>query len=256
MRFYSAFLLAAVCLFAVAGCKPGGATADSTGSSKGGDAGKLTKLTTETVKEGTGDPVKKGDDIWVKYTGRLANRSVFDSNTDKDDAFHVTVGESPVIKGWNEGLVGVKKGGKYLLKVPFKLGYGERGQEPKIPPMSDLYFDIEVTDVLKAADAHQIVVDVVKVGTGREAKSGDTVNVSYTMTVNGKEIENSKDKKPTEFKIGADKMVIPGFDDCVIGMKEGGVRRVQIPPQISQAIPNEAAGPNVVVIMLTLNKVK
>lgn len=101
------------------------------------------------LKEGKGDAVKAGDSVEVHYTGWLAkDGKKFDSSVDRNKTFTVTnVGKARVIQGWNEGLVGMKAGGKRKLIIPAKLGYGARGAGDDIPPDADLVFDVEVIKI-------------------------------------------------------------------------------------------------------------
>jgi FKBP-type peptidyl-prolyl cis-trans isomerase len=109
----------------------------------------LVKLGIVDVKVGTGDAVAAGDEVWVIYTGKFVNGQVFDSNAKPGaEPFHFTVGKGSVIQGWDQGLIGMKKGGKRKLSIPFILAYGVQGRQG-IPPQSDLYFDVELKDVLK-----------------------------------------------------------------------------------------------------------
>jgi peptidylprolyl isomerase len=103
------------------------------------------------LKEGKGDAVKKGDTVEVHYTGWLAkDGKKFDSSHDRKKTFEVkNVGSAKVIQGWNEGLIGIKEGGKRKLIIPAKLAYGSKGAGDVIPPDADIVFDIEVIKVSK-----------------------------------------------------------------------------------------------------------
>ena len=102
-------------------------------------------LAFDDVKVGTGDEVKNGSQVEVYYTGRLVrNGQKFDSNVGKGQPFEVTVGVGQVIKGWDQGLLGMKAGGIRKLKIPAKLGYGMQGAGRDIPPDADLEFEIEL----------------------------------------------------------------------------------------------------------------
>jgi FKBP-type peptidyl-prolyl cis-trans isomerase len=102
----------------------------------------------EDVRVGTGPGAKKGDPVVVHYTGWLAsNRQVFDTSMGKT-AFRFVLGRGQVIKGWDEGVVGMKAGGKRLLTIPASLGYGEKGAPPRIPPNADLLFEVEMVRIL------------------------------------------------------------------------------------------------------------
>jgi FKBP-type peptidyl-prolyl cis-trans isomerase len=107
----------------------------------------LTGLEYWDIQLGTGRTAKFGDDITVNYTGWLeSNGKKFDSSLDRRQPFHMTIGSTPVIKGWVEGLRGMKVGGKRRLRVPSQLGYGTRGAVRDIPPCATLIFDIELLD--------------------------------------------------------------------------------------------------------------
>lgn len=101
------------------------------------------------IKVGTGQVIKPGDKIMVQYTGWLTDSGVqFDSSRKPGGSpFQVTVGAGRVIKGWDEGLVGMRVGGKRVLVIPPALGYGATGSPPTIPPNATLTFDVEVVSI-------------------------------------------------------------------------------------------------------------
>jgi len=92
---------------------------------------------------GTGPEAKVGDKVKVHYTGTLLNGTQFDSSVGKDP-FEFEIGKGGVIKGWDQGVPGMKIGGKRKLTIPSDLAYGEAGSGDKIPPSSPLKFDIEL----------------------------------------------------------------------------------------------------------------
>jgi protein-disulfide isomerase/FKBP-type peptidyl-prolyl cis-trans isomerase len=96
---------------------------------------------------GTGATVKGGDHVSVHYTGTLMDGTVFDSSRTRGQPFDFVVGTHQVIKGWEEGLVGMKVGGSRTLTIPPDLGYGSRGAGGKIPPDATLIFDIELLGI-------------------------------------------------------------------------------------------------------------
>lgn len=100
----------------------------------------------EDVEIGTGAEAKDGMQISAHYTGTLTDGSVFDSSRTRNQPFGFKLGAGQVIKGWDEGIVGMKIGGKRRLIVPGELAYGARGYPPVIPPNATLNFDIELVD--------------------------------------------------------------------------------------------------------------
>jgi FKBP-type peptidyl-prolyl cis-trans isomerase len=97
-------------------------------------------------KEGTGKTPEKGNQVSILYKGYFTNGQTFDENTDPTKPFEFAIGLGQVIPGWDEGVMLMKKGGKYKLIVPWNLAYGERGSGP-IMPYSSLVFDLEVLDI-------------------------------------------------------------------------------------------------------------
>lgn len=105
-------------------------------------------LIKEEVQVGTGAECKEGDKVKVHYTGRLLKTNyMFDSSVGKTP-FEFTLGKGEVIKGWDQGVVGMKVGGKRKLTIPSKLGYGDNGSPPKIPGKATLVFDVELLEIV------------------------------------------------------------------------------------------------------------
>ncbi|MCX6352046.1 MAG: FKBP-type peptidyl-prolyl cis-trans isomerase [Bacteroidetes bacterium] len=97
---------------------------------------------------GTGDVPKKGQTISVLYTGKLLSGKIFDATSNRgNEPFTFKIGTGQVIKGWDEGMIMFKKGGKGKLIIPSRNGYGEQGAGADIPPNSPLLFEIEVLDI-------------------------------------------------------------------------------------------------------------
>ena len=98
---------------------------------------------------GAGATAVPGRPVKVHYTGWLTSGEKFDSSLDRGQPFVFPLGEGQVIKGWDEGVAGMKEGGKRQLRIPPALGYGETGAGGVIPPNATLVFDVELLEVGK-----------------------------------------------------------------------------------------------------------
>jgi FKBP-type peptidyl-prolyl cis-trans isomerase len=99
------------------------------------------------LQEGQGTEAKSGQTVAVHYTGWLENGTKFDSSHDRRAPFSFRLGAGQVIRGWDEGVAGMKVGGKRKLIIPADLGYGPRGAGGVIPPNATLIFDVELLEV-------------------------------------------------------------------------------------------------------------
>jgi FKBP-type peptidyl-prolyl cis-trans isomerase FkpA len=98
--------------------------------------------------EGDGAEAAAGQRVSVHYTGWLTDGSKFDSSVDRNDPFQFALGAGMVIRGWDEGVQGMKVGGKRKLTIPPNLGYGAQGAGGVIPPNATLVFDVELLEIL------------------------------------------------------------------------------------------------------------
>lgn len=101
------------------------------------------------IVTGNGMSPTIGKQVTVHYTGTLENGTKFDSSVDRKQPFKFVIGVGQVIKGWDEGVMTMKVGGKRKLVIPSNLGYGARGAGGVIPPNATLIFDVELLDVRK-----------------------------------------------------------------------------------------------------------
>ena len=105
------------------------------------------KLIIEDIKVGDGKESASGKDVKFHYVGTLTNGTKFDSSRDRGQPFQFTLGVGQVIKGWDEGVRGMKVGSIRKLTIPADMGYGARGAGAIIPPNATLVFEVELLDV-------------------------------------------------------------------------------------------------------------
>lgn len=152
------------------------------------------------ITEGSGESPKSGDEVQVKYTGRLIDGTVFDS-TDKRGGQPARFKVGGVIPGWTEGLQLMKKGAKWELYIPSQLAYGERATG-SIPQNSTLVFEVELIDFTPGAippPSQPVTSDIIKVPSAEEMKKGAKIEIIKPEDVD-KEIEKEKARKATEPK--------------------------------------------------------
>ena len=108
----------------------------------------MTELKIEDIEVGTGPSPKKGDTIAVHYTGWLTNGKKFDSSVDRNEPLVFPIGVGRVIKGWDQGVITMKVGGKRKLTIPPELAYGNKDVgNGLIPPNSTLIFEVELLEI-------------------------------------------------------------------------------------------------------------
>jgi FKBP-type peptidyl-prolyl cis-trans isomerase len=200
---------------------------------------------------GTGEEAKIGSEVSVQYVGTLEDGTMFDTSFKRQKPFAFTIGEGRVIKGWDQGVPGMKVGGKRRLTVPAELAYGAR-KKGKIPPNSQLTFTIELVEAapplpepkdssafagepLRRTELEKgLVIEDYADGEGRVAENGNKVSVHYTGKLDDGSVFDTSiaRKKPISFILGND-MVIDGWDLGIAGMKVGGLRKLIIPPELA-----------------------
>ncbi len=105
-----------------------------------------TQLQIQDDPVGTGESATLGSTVTVHYTGRLIDGTVFDSSENRTEPFKFVLGDARIIKGWNQGIVGMRVGGTRILIIPAELGYGAESVG-MIPPNSTLIFEVELLKV-------------------------------------------------------------------------------------------------------------
>jgi FKBP-type peptidyl-prolyl cis-trans isomerase len=185
---------------------------------------------------------ENGQILTMHYTGTLVDGTKFDSSFDRNKPFKFQIGVGQVIRGWDEGVLGMCIGEKRRLVVPPELGYGDRGAGDIIKGGATLIFDIELLKV--EAEPGGSKIEVTPSGLKIEitskppvcnnvAKNGQTLTMHYTGTLeNGKKFDSSLDRnEPFKFKIGVGQ-VIRGWDEGVLGMCVGETRKLIVPPDL------------------------
>lgn len=202
-------------------------------------------LKVKDLVEGEGAVATLGAQVSVHYTGWLyaadstdGKSTKFDSSIERGQPFKFILGFQQVIPGWDEGVDGMKVGGKRQLIIPADLAYGDQDLGI-IPPNSTLIFDVELLEVNDIRS--EVGVEDIVVGDGAEATPGMIIKVHYTGWLMNADSTDSKGAKfDSSYDNGqmlelplARSRVIPGWDLGLLGMKVGGTRRLTIPPALA-----------------------
>lgn len=183
------------------------------------------KVEIKDTLEGKGLVSQPGDILTVDYTGKLVDGKQFDSSVGKKP-FQFIIGAGQVIKGWEQGMLGMKPGGKRELTIPSDLGYGANGAGETIPPNSVLKFDVSMIKI------DRIKSEILTKGTGTAvAKGGDSCELHVELSdTAGKVLWTTKEGAGQLFPITIGRTgLIKGFTAGVIGMKQGEIRKITVP---------------------------
>ncbi len=204
-----------------------------------------TELVITDVIVGDGPAASNGDTVFVNYVGVLsADGSRFDGNYGSDP-FDVTLGMGMVIKGWDQGLIGMQAGGRRQLDIPADLAYGDREMGAAIPPNSALSFVVDMIAVVPATDAadepsvdisaadnvSELVITDLIVGDGAAAEAGAKAVlhlVAFRADTAAQITSTWASPQPLSFEL-SEGGTLPGLVAGIQGMKVGGRRQLQVP---------------------------
>lgn len=204
-----------------------------------------TELVVTDIEDGSGEPAAEGDTVFVNYVGVLSKDGQrFDGNFG-GTPFAVTLGQGSVIQGWEQGLLGIKAGGRRQLDIPADLAYGDQGAGDVIKPGDAISFVVDALQIVRATDASDkpavkipggpnvtaVSIDDLEVGTGDTAETGMTVAihlVAYRADT-GEELTSTwENGQVVSFPL-VDGGTLPGLLSGIEGMKVGGRRQITVP---------------------------
>jgi len=198
---------------------------------------------------GTGDTLRDGDYFTVHYRGWLyqdgRRGEIFEDTYQQPEPLTFRLGRGQVIPGWEDGLVGMRVGGKRRLVVPSEKGFGSQGTS-RIPSDSILEFEIELLEIPRVAS------QILKPGSGSVAEEGDEVTINYTAWIaadgqKGQRFDSTSDRgQPFSFTLGAGQ-VLAGLDLGIIGMNLGETRLLSVPPQLAYGAQGMRRGNEILV---------
>ncbi|MCU1454681.1 MAG: FKBP-type peptidyl-prolyl cis-trans isomerase [Acidimicrobiales bacterium] len=231
-----------------------------------------TKVVSKDLTVGKGCVAATGKYLKVNYLGQLAKTgAIFDSSWTRNEPLDVQLGGGQIIQGWEEGLAGMKVGGRRLLVIPAPLAYGKNGLPPKIGADEPLQFVVDLLGVydtpkckppvkaptngapvvtMPQRGATELQTKDITPGTGAAAKSGSYVQVRYVGVAcsTGAQVDSTwaKGTDTTTITVGGGKPV-PGWDQGLTGAKAGGRRQIDVPATLAYGAQGSATsnvGPN------------
>jgi len=231
------------------------------------DGETMTELGIEDVIVGDGAEAVDGSFVSVHYVGVLnSSGEQFDASWDRGQAFQFGLGGGSVIVGWDEGVLGMREGGRRILRIPAAKAYGDGGSGI-ITPGSDLVFTVDLASVVQPADpadepeltapdelSGELEIEDLVEGTGAGAVAGDTIEIHFTsiLASTGQRFVSTWDQGglPAQFVVGEDNG-LDGFDQALVGAMVGGARKVTIPPDLAfgaDGLPGQV-GPDETIVL-------
>lgn len=195
---------------------------------------------------GNGEEAEAMDFLTIHFEGSLEDGEVFESTYERDEPIVVQVGAGQLpMQGWDDGMIGMREGGKRSLVIPPELAFGEEGVEGFIPGGEDIHMDIELVSITKPpepwdfneadlqSNENGLEYFVHEESDGEQPARGDTISVHYSGYLEDGTMFDSSTLRdqPFEFQVG-EGQVIPGWDEGLLDMSVGEKRTLVIPPEL------------------------
>lgn len=200
------------------------------------------------IEEGDGESPEEGDPVRVHFTFWLEDGTRLNSSIDVGQPLTFVIGQGQVPQGLEEGVADMNVGGYRQLVLPPELAFGEQGAGNTVPPDSTIIFEVELLEIMPSGPDQPEDVDAdeyettenglqyvdLEEGSGAEVEAGQPVSIHYTgWLTDGAKFDSSFNRgEPFTFVPGTGQM-LPGVDEGVIGMMEGGRRQLRIPPDLA-----------------------
>lgn len=204
------------------------------------------------TERGSGNPARESDFVEVHYTGYLAeSMTQFDSSIQRNRPFRFELGAGQVIPGWDKGLVGMRVGGKRTLTIAPELAYGERGAGDVIPGNATLVFDVEMINIIPRPTLWSFrESQLVETESGLKyfirtkgdestnaVVEGDALTIFYAGFFEDGEMFDTSLRNPAGFRFQTGTgLVIPGFEEGILGMFPGEERLLIIPAELGYGV--------------------
>ncbi len=234
MKQLTFYISAIFFLFALWSCSDNGTTITDDG------------LEITDVEVGTGEEAQINDFLTIHFRGSLEDGQVFESTYERDEPIVVQVGAGQLpIQGWDDGMIGMREGGKRKLIIPPNLAFGDQGVEGFIPGGENIQMDIELVSIMKPPapwDYDETALEAMESGlqyyvheggNGETPETGDMVSVHYSGYLQDGTMFDSSTLRdqPFVFQVGQGQ-VIPGWDEGLLDMSVGEKRTLVIPPEL------------------------